>query len=489
MPTSWTALDQAAKMAEAGQGCRTVLISGEPGQGKTTLVAEAARRAHKRGALVFLGRCNEDLGIAYQPFRELLGHYVAHAPESTLRRHVESYGGELERLVPALRQRLPDLPEPTSTDPETERYLLFGAAVGLLDEASKAVPVLVVIDDLHWADKPTLQLLRHLVDQATSSRLLLVGTFRDAELSGAHPLSEALGALRREPGLVRLQLDGLNDVEVVTFLEAAAGHELDEVGVGLAHAVYRETDGNPFFVAELLLHLVESGAIVQNDDGRWVPAHPEDDIVLPESVREVIDARVSRIGTGAAKILTVAAVIGRDFDVDVLSLVTGLDEDDLLDLLDEAQAGDLVREAPDAPGRYAFAHALIQRTLYDDLGGTRRARFHLQVAEALEELHAEDTNHAGELAHHYLLATHPSRTDKAITYAQRAGETALTALAPDEAVRYFAQAPGASRRPARFRSSAKDRPPHRPGYSSKAIWQPSLPSHSPRGWTPGSGSR
>ena len=434
------ALDQAAKMAEAGQGCRTVLISGEPGQGKTTLVAEAARRAHKRGALVFLGRCNEDLGIAYQPFRELLGHYVAHAPESTLRRHVESYGGELERLVPALRQRLPDLPEPTSTDPETERYLLFGAAVGLLDEASKAVPVLVVIDDLHWADKPTLQLLRHLVDQATSSRLLLVGTFRDAELSGAHPLSEALGALRREPGLVRLQLDGLNDVEVVTFLEAAAGHELDEVGVGLAHAVYRETDGNPFFVAELLLHLVESGAIVQNDDGRWVPAHPEDDIVLPESVREVIDARVSRIGTGAAKILTVAAVIGRDFDVDVLSLVTGLDEDDLLDLLDEAQAGDLVRESPDAPGRYAFAHALIQRTLYDDLGGTRRARFHLQVAEALEELHAEDTNHAGELAHHYLLATHPSRTDKAITYAQRAGETALTALAPDEAVRYFAQA-------------------------------------------------
>ncbi len=433
-------LDEAAKTAEAGQGCRTVLISGEPGQGKTTLVAESSRRAHERGALVLLGRCNEELGIAYQPFRELLGHFVAHAPESALRRYVESHGGELERLVPALRQRLPDLPEPTSTDPETERYLLYGAVVGLLDEASRAGLVVAIVDDLHWADKPTLQLLRHVVGQGTSNRLLVIGTFRDAELSSTHPLSEALGALRREPGMIRLQLDGLDDVGVVTFLEAAAGHELDEVGVGLAHAVYRETDGNPFFVAELLLHLVESGAIVQNDDGRWVPAHPGDDIVLPESVREVIDARVSRIGSGAAKVLAVAAVIGRDFDVDLLSVVTGLDEDDLLDLLDEAQAVVLVREAPDAPGRFSFAHALIQRTLYDDLGGTRRARAHLQVAEALEQLHGEDPGHAGELAHHYFLAIRPTRADKAITYALRAGESALAALAPDEAVRYFTQA-------------------------------------------------
>ena len=301
--------------------------------------------------------------------------------------------------------------------------------------------MLVVVGDLHWADKPTLQLLRHVVDQSTSTGLLVVvGTFRDAELSGAHPLSEALGALQREPGMVRLTLDGLDDVEVVAFLETAAGHELDEAVVDLAHAVYRETDGNPFFVSELLLHLVESGTIVQNDDGRWVPAHPGDDIVLPESVREVIDARVSRIGSGAAKILRLGAVIGRDFDLDLLSKITGLDEADLLDHLDEAQAGVLVREVPNAPGRFTFTHTLIQRTLYDDLGPTRRAHAHLQIAEALEQLHGDDPDHAGELARHYLLATHPTRTDKAITYALRAGETALAALAPDEAVRYFTQA-------------------------------------------------
>ena len=341
----------------------------------------------------------------------------------------------------------------------------------------------MIVDDLHWADKPTLQLLRHVVGHGTSSRLLVIGTFRDAELSGTHPLSEALGALRREPGMIRLQLDGLDDVEVVTFLEAAAGHELDEVGVGLAHAVYRETDGNPFFVAELLLHLAESGAIVQNDDGRWVPAHPEDEIVLPESVREVIDARVSRIGSGAAKILTLAAVIGRDFDVDLLSVVAGLEEDDLLDLLDEAQAGALVREAPDVPGRYTFAHALIQRTLYDALGGTRRARAHLQVAEALEQLHGEEPGHAGELAHHYFLATRPTRADKAISYARWAGETALAALAPDEAVRYFAQALELLGTQPRFRSPSQDRPPHRPRYCSATGGRSNLQNDSSRGRT------
>ena len=434
------ALDDAVKGVETGMGRAAVLISGEPGQGKTTLVAETARRAHAQGATVLFGRCDEELGIAYRPFRELLGHYVAHTSEGTLRRHVESYGGELVRLVPALHQRLPDLPEPISTDPDTERYLLFGAAVGLLDEASKEVPVVVILDDLHWVDKPTVQLLRHLVSHTASRRLLLLGTFRDSELSSTHPMSEALGEFRREPAVTRLQLSGFDDLGVLAYFERAAGHELDEVGVGLAHAVYRETDGNPFFVAEVLLNLVESGAIVRNDDGRWAPAHPDEAIVLPESVREVIDARVSRIGPGAAKVLSVAAVIGRDFDLDLLAEVSGQDEDTLLDLLDAARAGVLVREAPDAPGRYSFAHALIQRTLYDGLGTTRRTRAHLQVAEALEHLFGEDPTHAGELANHYFLATRPADPEKAIGHAVRAGEAALGSLAPDEAVRYFTQA-------------------------------------------------
>ena len=239
----------------------------------------------------------------------------------------------------------------------------------------------------------------------------------------------------------RLDLKGLDDSDVVTFLEVAAGHVLDKTGVELAHAVYRETDGNPFFVTEVLRHLSESGAIVQDAAGHWVPGQGFSQLTLPDSVREVVGARVARLGDRAAKILSTAAIIGRDFDIDLLAEVTGSDEDALLDLLDDAEASDLVCELPGTPGRYGFSHALIQHTLYEDMGATRRARMHRLVAEALEELLGDRPDErVGELARHFLLATRPVHTDKAITYAARAGEHALEALAPEDGVRYFSQA-------------------------------------------------
>ena len=435
-------LSDALKKVSSGAGRELVLISGEPGQGKTTMVAELARRAHEAGAIVLLGRSDEEGGSPYRPFAEALGHLVTHARESTLRAHVESHGSELSRLVPALGRRLGDLPAPQSTDPDTERYLLYGAVVGLLETAGAEHPVILFLDDLHWADKPSLQLLRHVVANTSTARLLVLGTYRDAELSAAHPLSEALGALHREPvGVSTLALKGLNDTDVVAFLESAAGHELDETGVALAHQVYRETDGNPFFVAEVLRELSESRAIVQDATGRWVAKDPEDTVVLPQSVRTVIGTRVARLGEPAAKVLGAAAVIGRDFDLDLLAAATGRDEDDLLDLLDEAQRAALVFELPYAPGRYSFSHALIQHTLYEDLGLTRRTRLHRVVGEALEELEVgRDDLRLGELARHFILATRPADTAKAIDYARRAGEAALDALAPEEAVDYFTQA-------------------------------------------------
>ncbi len=436
-------LEGAAKRVASGEGRELILLAGEPGQGKTTLVSELARHAHGGGMTVLLGRCDEEVGAPYRPFHEALSHLVAHVDEALLRTHVAGHGGELARMVPALGQRLGELPPSQTTDPDTERYLLYAAVVGLLEEASRQRPVVLFLDDLHWADKPSLQLLRHVLANTSTTRLLILGTYRDAELSAAHPLTEALATLAREPtGVSTIDLKGLEDTGVIAFMESAAGHELDEAGVGLAHQLYRETDGNPFFVAEMLRNLSESGEIFQDaSTGRWTAKDTEGPFSLPHSVRTVIGTRVSRLGEGATKVLSTASVIGRDFDLDLLAETTKVDEDELIDLLDEAERAAVVNELPDAPGRYTFSHALVQHTLYEDLGGTRRTRLHKAVGEAIERLYGENSEDlVGELARHFLLATRPADVDKAISYAQRAGDAALAALAPDDAVRYFSQA-------------------------------------------------
>ena len=435
-------LESAAKQAATGAGREVVLIGGEPGQGKTTLVSELARRLEDRDATVLLGRCDEEVGAPYRPFQEALSHYAAHADEAVLRAHVAAHGGELSRLVPALRQRLGEVPAPQTTDPDTERYLLFAAAVGLLELAAAERPVLLVLDDLHWADKPTLQLLRHLVAETGSARLVVVGTYRDAELSSAHPLTETLAALLREPaGVTSISLHGFDDTGVIEFMESAAGHDLDDAGVQLALDLYRETDGNPFFVAEVLRNLSESGAIYQDDSGRWRADSQDGHLALPDSVRAVIGTRVSRLGDDATKVLSAASVIGREFDLDVLAETTGVDVDTLIDLLEQAQHAAVVTELDGTAGRFTFAHALIQHTLYEDMGTSRRTRLHRVVGEALERLYGEGSDErVGELARHFLMATRPADADKAIAYARRAGDAALACSAPDDAVHFFTQA-------------------------------------------------
>jgi len=233
----------------SGTGREVVLISGEAGLGKTTLAAEIARAAFTSGATVLFGHCEEELATPYQLFAEALGHYVTHAPQAELEAHVAVHGSELSRLVPALASRVRDLPPTNATDSDTERFLLFGAVVGLLTMVGEDRPVVVVLDDLQWSDKGSLLLLRHLASSDTPLRLLVVGTYRDSELASAHALVDTLAALRRQSGVSRIDLVGLDDTGVMELMEAAAGHALDDSGVGLAHAIYRETDGNPFFVA------------------------------------------------------------------------------------------------------------------------------------------------------------------------------------------------------------------------------------------------
>lgn len=431
----------ALKAASAGEGRRVVLLSGEPGIGKTTLSGDLARRAHEDGATVLYGRCDEDLGVPYQPFVEALGGYVADAPEPMLLGLGERRLSELSRLVPQVRARIPGLAEPPSTDADAERYLLFGAITAVMAEIAAAGSLLVVFDDLHWADKATVLLLRHLVTMLDRAEVLMVGTYRHSDLTAEHPLTEALAALRREPGVSRLAVGGLDDNDVVALLEGLAGHEMGPDGIELAHAVRRETDGNPFFTAEVLRHLAETGAIRQQDDGHWVAAVELSSIGLPESVREVVGQRVRRLGDEVQGILTVASVIGRDFDLGLLARLVERDEDGVLDALEAAAAALVVAEVEGDSERFTFTHALFQHSLYEELSASRRARTHRRIGELLEAEFGEDPGkRIGELAHHWVAATRPADAGKAAGYARRAGEAALDALAPDEAIRWFRQA-------------------------------------------------
>jgi tetratricopeptide (TPR) repeat protein len=434
-------LSEALHSAVARDGRRVVLLAGEAGVGKTTLATQVAVSAYERGAVVLLGRCEEDLGAPYGPFVEALSHYVAHAEILELEGHSAVHGGELSRIVPALRRRLGDLPAPMSSDSDTERYLLYRAVAGLLEHVAAAHSLVLVLDDLQWADKPSLQMLRYVVANTTTAPILIVATLRDTELTPAHPLFEVLAALRREEGVSRVNLAGLDGAGVLAFMEATAGHPLGVEGDELARSLHLETDGNPFFVGEVLRHLAETGAIFRDDAGRWSAAGESPGAIdLPSSVREVLLSRVARLGESAGPVLGAASVIGRDFDLDLLTRVSETAEDDLIDVLDAAAASALVRELPDVTGRYSFCHALIQHSLYQEMGRTRRARLHRRVAERIEEICGEDSApRVAELAHHWLSAAEPVN-DKAVEYAREAGKAALAVLAPDDALRYFNQA-------------------------------------------------
>jgi class 3 adenylate cyclase len=417
------------------------LISGEPGIGKTRLASYTALEARALGATILYGRCEEELGVPYGPWVEALRQYIEHAPRDVLRAHVGRHGGELSRLVAALAYRLDRVPAPRETDPDSERYLLWGAVAGLLGDASSEEPIVVVLDDLQWADKPTLSLLKHVVTQGAGMRALFIGTYRESELGRGHPLSDVLADLHREQHVERIALRGLDQPDVVAMMERVGGHELDESSLALSHELSRETDGNPFYIAEMLRHLLESGAVYKRDDGSWAMRGSLEQLGLPQSVREVVGRRVERLGEDAVKALSIAAVIGREFDVELLLRITEHSEDALLDLLDEGVQASVLTESTNVPGRFSFAHALINHTLYEGIGTTRRARFHRRVGEALEELYGADPgSRLSEFAYHWSEATAAVDISKAIGYARGAGERALAELAPDEALRWFTQA-------------------------------------------------
>lgn len=425
--TQLAALLEAWKQASAGERV-TVLISGEAGIGKTRLSAELARYVHENGGAVLFGRCDEDLGVAFQPFVEALEELVRSVSDPAL---LGRHAGELARLAPDIAQQVPGLAVPLQSDPETERYRLFDAVVAWLAALSARDPVLLVLDDLHWAEKPTLLLLRHLVRSPEPMGLLVVGTYRDTDLDRSHPLAEVLADLRREHGVERLALAGLDVAGIAELMTNAAGDRMDLRAEELAQLLWSETEGNAFFVQEILLSLVESGRLVQRD-GVWTTDLELGELGIPEGVREVVGRRLSRLSDTVNAVLSVASVVGRAVDVDVLLAVSGLGDNAVLDALDEASAAALLRER--ASGTYEFAHALVRSTLYDELSATRRARRHRQIGEFLETQGGDPAL----LAYHFRRSGTPD--GRALDYAAAAGERALEQLAFDQAAAFFSQA-------------------------------------------------
>jgi DNA-binding SARP family transcriptional activator len=433
-------LMRAWKDARAGDP-RVVFVSGEPGVGKTRLAAELAQIVSAEGTDVLYGHCEEDIGIPYQPWVEALRHRIGEEPRALFAELAADYVDALARLMPEVAREFGEPASSPTNHPEAQRYLLFAAVVGLLARACSECPVLLVLEDLHWADKQSLLLLRHVIGSSDPRRLLIVGTYRPTDLDVDHPLTDVLAAMHRERQVQRLDMHGLSDTEVIGLLESMAGHALDDAGIAFAHAVYRETDGNPFFTNEIVRHLAETGVISRDDDGGWTAApdfsaHAE----LPTSVREVIGRRVARLGVDTERTLRAAAVIGRGFELDLLARVTEQTEHRLLDLLDPAIRAVLIRDVPQRSNAFSFSHALVEHALYDDLGPSRQRQLHLRVATALETLCGDDPgDRVGELAYHWSRAGSAADPAKAIDYARRAGDRALTQCAPDDAVGWYSR--------------------------------------------------
>lgn len=416
----------ACKEAEAG-GCHLVLVSGEAGIGKTRLVADAAQKAFEADSTVLFGQCDEDLGVPFQPFAEALDFFVRFGPSA------ESLGrlsGELVRLVPELAQAVPALTDAIRADPDTERFRLFDAVASWLAASSEAAPTVLVLDDLHWAEKPTLLMLRHLMRSSEDTRLLVIATYRDTDIDRTHPLQSVLADLGRETRVVRLNLGGLEPA-VVLEVVGRADPRLAEART-LADRVGSLTNGNPFFVQEILRGLAESGRLALEH----LDEHGDIDIGgvdIPEGVREVVRGRLQRLSVPTQRALALAAVVGPVLDFDLVRDLTGLDDEEVLDALDEACAAALLHES--ASGAYEFTHGLVRDTLYSDLGTERRARRHLQVAEALAARESKDA---------VLLAYHFSRArpidPRVVDYIADAAELALARLAFDQAADLFAQA-------------------------------------------------
>lgn len=418
------AIDAAWRQALDGKG-QVVLLGGEPGIGKTRLASDFARSAHADGAIVLFGHCDEDVALPYRPFRDALRFYFASMGDGVVRRDGAAHGAGLVHLLPDLREALRQpVASDSADDGETERMRLFEAVEGVLARACADAPVLLMLDDLHWAGASDLLLLKHLVRAAAGLRLLILATYRESDVTARHALAPVLADLRREPTVKRLSLSGI-DAGAISDLLAASGVETDGA---LAETLRESTAGNPFFLGQLIHQAEVDGAAALADGA-----------AVPPSVRETVDRRINRLAPETAKLLSVAAIIGQQFALPILeAVVDDIDESHILDALDEGVAASLIAETPGEADCYRFNHAIVRLALCEATSGARRRRMHRRIGEVLESRAGGATALlVNDLAYHWSAAGDVS---KALTYLKQAGDINQGALAFESAIESFSRA-------------------------------------------------
>jgi len=417
---------------EAGERGRLALLGGEAGSGKSRLVRELAHEVAGVGVLVLYGACDAVVHTPYRPFAEALDQLVRGIDPDVLRVDLGGAGGELARLLPDLDARVSGLPAPVAADPDTERHRLHTAVTDLLAGAGRRQPLLLVLEDCHWADTPTLVLLRHLARASSEARVLVLATFRDTEADIPGALADVLADLRRSDEVVRLHLGGLSEDDVGEFVRRAGGGEIDPGEPGLSRALRDLTEGNAFLLCELWRALVETDAFTI-EQGTLRLTRPLQEIATPQSVREVVSQRLSRLDPASRDLLELAAVAGPEFELDVLRRAAPV-ELERINALEPAMRSGMIEELPFPALAYRFTHELVRRALYDRLSVLRRAELHLRIAEALEAVDQPQHGRVlADLAHHFAAAAPIGGAAQAVEYNLLAAKAASAALAYDEA--------------------------------------------------------
>ena len=436
-------LTAALEDALSGRG-RIIMLVGEPGIGKTRTAAELATVAEKRGGQALWGTCHEEEGTpAYWPWVQAIRSYVRRQDGETLATQMGLGAADLAEMVSDIRVKLPDLEPRPAIEPQQARFRLFDSVASFLKSAANSQPLILVLEDLHWADKPSLALLEFIARELGDARLVVMGTYRNVELSRQHPLSQTLGELVRGPRFQQVVLRGLATGDVGRLIRVTTGTEPRD---DFVEAMVDRTEGNPFFVTEVVRLLSEEGMLTPGDlrSGQgWAR-------LIPQGVRLLIGRRLGHLSEECNQALSIASVIGREFGLeqvhrltDDLSAVSGqaLSEDRVLEVLEEATASGVLEEVEGAVGRYRFSHALIQQTLAGELSTTRRVRLHARVAAVLEQLYGDDAEaNAPELAHHFAEAEASLGPEKLVHYSRIAGEQALAVYAWEEALAHFQRA-------------------------------------------------